>query len=247
MGHFSEAIMTINPTLQLQTAPRNCRFHGLLALCISAVAFEPSAWAATKFSRSELIVSKKAIYPDDIWELRTAAASDGVTIEGLIVNRGNCKPWRLPNLAPELPQTLKPGENRLYSYYLCKPIEVEVVTDRGASTYTLEGEFVQGPPVVTKASTHASEDEFVQGPLAVTKNDSTEPGHIWELRITTRADYETIESVTANQGDCKAHTPPRLPQILTFGETIGNFIYFCNPTVVQVTTNHGVSTFNWSE
>jgi hypothetical protein len=53
--------------------------------------------------------------------------------------------------------------------------------------------------------------------------------------------------VIANHGDCQAHTPPPVPQILTFGDTIGNFIYFCNPTDVQVITDHGVSTFNWSE
>lgn len=220
--------MANSPATQLHAASRNYRANRLLALCVLTIAFAPSASAATRFAHNGLIVSKEAIHPDNIWELRTAAASDGVTIKNLIVNRGNCKPWRLPHPAPELPQTLKPGENRLYSFYLCDPIEVEVVTDRGSSTFVLE-------------------NEFAQGSLAATKNNSTEPGHIWELRITTRADRETIESVTANQGDCKAHTPPPVPQTLTFGETIGNFIFFCDPTEVQVTTSRGASTFNWPE
>jgi hypothetical protein len=220
--------MAANPAAQLQAATRNYRVIRLLAFCLLTIAFEPSALPATKFAQNELIVSKEAAYPDDIWELRTTAASRVVMINNVIVNRGHCKPSVLPHPAAKLPQTLRPGESGLYSYYLCNPIEVEVVTDQGTSIYALD-------------------DEFAQGSLAATKNDSTEPGHIWELRITTRADRETIESVIANHGDCRAHTPPPLPQILTFGDTIGNFIYFCNPTEVQVITDHGVSIFNWSE
>ena len=68
-----------------------------------------------------------------------------------------------------------------------------------------------------------------QDPVSVTKNDSREPGIMWELDISGRADNVTIENVIVNRGNCKAQSPPQLPQTLKFGE----LIYMVGICVIQ--------------
>lgn len=201
------------------------RFHHLAGLF---VAFGLCAQAPPVLAQDALSVSKDAISPGGVWRLWTVAGADDVTIKDVVVNRGRCKPWLLSDAAGGFPIGLKSAEKRLLGQYLCNPIEIEVATDQGRMAFELD-------------------DELARGPLSVSKSDSIEPGHIWELRFTMRAEDGTIESVVANQGDCKPHAPPALPRSLTFGETVGDFVYFCEPTEVTVTTNQGVSIFSWNK
>ena len=61
-----------------------------------------------------------------------------------------------------------------------------------------------------------------------------------------RANVGRIDSVLVNGGACAPHNPPSLPRTLNYGETLGDFVYFCEPTEASVTTDRGVFTFQWS-
>jgi len=172
-----------------------------------------------------LAVEKSLVSPGGIWQLWSRAGAGDVTISSLVVNGGRCKPWRLPDPPAELPRLLKSGEKRLLANYLCDPTDVLVGTGSGEKSYRLD-------------------DEFTQPELGLMKSDGIEPGQIWELRFSARVDGETIERVVVNDGDCRPHAPPALPRAIGYGEALGDFVYFCEPTEVTVTTNLGAATFD---
>jgi hypothetical protein len=49
-----------------------------------------------------------------------------------------------------------------------------------------------------------------------------------------------------NGGACAPHAPPSLPRSLKYGETLGDFVYFCEPMEASVSTDRGVFTFRWT-
>jgi hypothetical protein len=174
-----------------------------------------------------LTLSKTASSPGGVWQLWATAVADGVRIGAVTVNGGRCRPWLAPPADLTPPGALQRAEIRLIGNYLCDPLDVDVATDRGDLALKLD-------------------DETVQGPLAALKSDAIEPKNIWELRFAMRADIGRIDSVVVNGGACAPHNPPSLPRMLNYGETLGDFIYFCEPSEASVATDRGVFTFRWS-
>ena len=163
-----------------------------------------------------------SVSPGIIWALNLTGKADSVTIQNVIVNRGNCKAQN----PPQLPQTFKFGETRLYGYYLCDPIEAQVVTNKGNSTITW--------------------DEFTQNAVSIEKSDQYGNG-FWQLVFTSHTYSLTIKSVVVNRGNCKNEDMRgRLPQVLKFGQRYISMA-LCNPLEVEVTTELGSSTFTWNE
>jgi hypothetical protein len=190
---------------------------------VLAAVFGMSAFAIAAFAEDDSVgVSKNdSGAPGLAWDLTLTGRADTVTIKNVVVNRGNCKgQW-----PPRLPQTLKFGETHLYDEYLCDPIEVEVTTDKGSSTFKW--------------------DAFTQDSLSVSKNESAP--NVWELVFTGRADSLTIENVVVNRGHCQTRdSAGHIPQPLKFGQRYKS-INLCNPIEVQVTTDQGSATFTWSQ
>jgi hypothetical protein len=197
-------------------------FHPAAALFALILFAEPTPSLAD----GPLTLCKTAISPGGVWRLWATAVADGVRIGAVIVNGGRCRPWVAPpaDLSPS--NALKRAETRLIGQYFCDPLDVEVATDRGDLALRLD-------------------DETVQGPLAAVKSDAIEPKNIWELRFAMRADIGRIDSVVVNGGACAPHNPPSLPRTLNYGETLGDFVYFCEPAEASVTTERGVFTFRW--
>jgi hypothetical protein len=69
----------------------------------------------------------------NIWQLVFTSHADKVTIEKVIVNRGNCN---AEDLRGRIPQVLKFGQ-RYIAIARCNPIEIQVITDQGSATFTL--------------------------------------------------------------------------------------------------------------
>ena len=164
------------------------------------------------------VTKSDADSPGILWELRITGRVDNVTIENVIVNRG-CK----AQSTPPLPQTLKFGETHLYGYYRCDPIEVQVATDQGNSTFTW--------------------DEFTQESVSVSTNDYLNPGYMWQLVVRSHADSLTIKDIVVNRGNCQIRDfQGKLPQPLKFGQRyIGMLL--CKPMEVRVITDQGSPTF----
>jgi hypothetical protein len=157
----------------------------------------------------------------NMWALSITGRVDRITIGNVVVNRG-CK----AQSPPQLPQTLNFGETRLYGYYLCDPIELEITTDKGNATLAWGA--------------------FVQASVSVSKNDYLSPGSVWQLVFTSHADSLMIENVVVNRGNCKAEDlRGRLPQALKFGQRYIATV-FCNPIEIQVDTDQGNATFTWN-
>jgi hypothetical protein len=187
-----------------------------------------SARATPGLAEAPLSLSKTAISPGGIWQVWATAVADGVRIGGVVVNGGRCRPSLAQSAEVAAHAALGQSERRLLGQYLCDPIDVEVATDLGDLTLRLD-------------------DESVQGPLAALKSDAIEPGHIWELRFAMHAEVGRIDSVVVNEGACAPHAPPSLPRELTYGETLGDFVYFCEPAEASVATDRGAFTFRWSK
>jgi hypothetical protein len=185
------------------------------------------AQATPGLADDPLTLSKTVISPGGIWQLWATASADDFQIGAIVVNGGRCRPWLAP--PAELPPhgALKHADIRLIGQYLCDPLDVKVATDRGDLTLRVD-------------------DETVQGPLGAVKSDAIEPGNIWELRFAMHADVGRIDSVVVNGGACAPHAPPSLPRALNYGETLGDFVYFCEPTEASVSTDRGVLTFRWT-
>lgn len=165
--------------------------------------------------------------PGLIWELDMSGRSDSVTIESVIVNRGNCK----PQYAPQLPQSIRFGETRMYAYYMCRPIEIQVVDNEGTSAFAME-------------------DGEVQNGLSVSKNDDLYPG-LWQLIFTSHADDLTIRRIITNRGNCRlqgvrSETNPSTPWRFKFGQRYTASAVSCDPVEVQVTTDQGVAVFTFN-
>jgi len=162
------------------------------------------------------VVKIDSLNPGNLWSLSITAKTDRVTIKNVVVNRG-CKAQQ----PPQLPQTLKFGQTSLYGYYFCDPIEVQVTTDQGNSTFILGA--------------------LTQAPVSVVR-ELLSPDY-WRLTFTSHVDNLTIKNVIVNRGNCKTQqSSGRLPQVIQFGQKYMATVY-CNPIEVQVTSDQGVSTF----
>ena len=175
--------------------------------------FGMSAFVTPACAQDPVSVSKDdSLTPGVLWGLSITGRADSVTIENVIVNRG-CKPQQ----RPQLPQTLKFGETRRYGFYLCDPIEVQVITDKGSPTFTW--------------------DEFTQDSVSVATNWLSR-----QLMLTSHADSLTIKNVVVNRGNCETRQIEELPYTLKFGQKF-RLMVLCDPIEVQVTTDKGSPTF----
>jgi hypothetical protein len=162
-------------------------------------------------------------YGPHMWALNITGRADS-TIKNVVVNRG-CRALGELQL---LPQTLNFGETKIWGRYHCDPIEVQVTTDHGSQTFTW--------------------DAFTQNSLSVRKKPDNSV--VWELVFTSRADDSlVIKTVVVNRGHCTFSVFPSFErnhnsEPLKFGQ---RYILMtqCNPIEVQVTTDHGSSTFTW--
>lgn len=70
-----------------------------------------------------------------VYALDLVSLEDNITITGLRINRGNCR----PTVAPHLPSRVRFGEAfRVFAFYNggCVPIELDVWTDKGQFRFT---------------------------------------------------------------------------------------------------------------
>ena len=188
------------------------------AILILAVAFALCAAAKA----DPVSVTKSDVqFPGIAWELRVTARADKVTIKNVVVNRG-CKTQQVE----QLPQTLRFG-NAYSRYYLCDPIEVQVYTDQGDSSFTW--------------------GEVTSDPVSVMTSSYLNPGFMWQLVVTNRSDSLTIKNIVVNRGNCVAQNAQLLPVgPMKFGQKF-QLILMCKPIEAQVLTDQGSPTFSFRE
>lgn len=80
----------------------------------------------------EVQIAPSGMYPNQ-YKITVAAIADQVTITGLTVNRGNCKPG-----GNNMPKQLGFGQTIDAYASNCNIKEVEVATDDGAYAFTFE-------------------------------------------------------------------------------------------------------------
>jgi len=204
--------------------------RAIAIILIAAIAGVVAVSVSTKPAKSKdagLSVSKNdSPAPGNMWRLTITGRVDSLMIENVIVNRGHCSRWlgssKVEEL-PRLPHPLKFGQAFEYGNYLCDPIEVQVTTDHGSQTFTW--------------------DAFTQNSLSVWKTPKV---GAWQLVLTSRADDSlAIKTVVVNRGQCR-FAAIHDSELLKFGQRY-ILITYCNPIEVQVTTDHGSSTFTWNE
>ena len=172
--------------------------------------------------------------------LTFTSREDSIVLTGFIINRGNCLEARGPGGAQKLfnlpkidmHQTIRFGEtvNYLIPSFpsLCDPIEVDVFTDKGNSTFSLDGGG-SGKPLDVIFYPHGGLGE----------------GNAPYVHFRSREDSITIRDIRVNRGNCKSPQHFQLPLTLKFGQRLSLIYVTCKPIEVDVSTDKGDYTFSF--
>ena len=100
------------------------------------------------------------------------------------------------------------------------------------NNYTLSWIYTNGPPVTSDMP----EDSLI---VETRSNDN-----YGQIQITSKLDCVTVQKIVANRGNCNiGEAEPQ--RVLKFGQTI-TITYFCSKLIeLNISTDHGISTFNW--